>query len=332
MSPISLAAAVVAVVALVLSALVFLRLRKVDWSLRRRLNERISQLESRLGAMENQVASLHSNLDAVRARQVAGATSREQPGMSISRDATQPPPQPMPARTPQGPVAAIATATPRPAPDVGALDAAPTPPPSPRIFRPALSSSEVAATSQALTDEAQRARTLADLLRGVEQITGGTDVAVARLYSIEERARKDQQVARRAMEYLQLADRDADRAALMQDTVETEYRGLGPDPATAVSREVDAVVADHVSGVMTALWQRTQDDPANRDVLNQLCACCDVQLIEPRPGDSNDPDGYEVSERVDGGNADRISRTVVPGIVLHGRRLRKPLVKVFKGA
>jgi len=213
--------------------------------------------------------------------------------------------------------------TPQPGGQVG-----PGPKPT---FHPRLTPTEVAARTAAVGDECRRVDSLDAALTASEAVVGGTSTARQELMDVLNDGQRCLNTLDSTMDFLREAQANPDAAALRESEVVARYEALGDDPARGLRIRVDAVVRDRVLGVLSALWSRAQDDRELGQLLEQLRDAACVELIEPRPGEQFDAYLHDLVEYVPGGNAEKISRTMKPGIVFRDESVSKPGVRVFRG-
>ena len=165
-----------------------------------------------------------------------------------------------------------------------------------------------------------------------EPVVGGTAAARRELGSLLEEEQSQLRTLDSTMSFLREAETNPDAAALREGEVIAQYEALGDDPAGGLRVRVDAVVRDFVIGVLSALWSRAQDDRDLGELLGHLRDAAGVELIEPRPGEQFDAYRHDLFEYVPGGDAERISRTMKPGVLFRDEVVSKPSVRVYRGA
>ncbi len=200
-----------------------------------------------------------------------------------------------------------------------------------RGFLPQLAPADVATLRTAVDEEYRRADKLASTLEASEAVVGGAAAARRELENVVEDGQNHLRTLDSTMAFLREADANPDAAALRESDVIARYEALGGDPAGSMKTRVDAVVRDFVIGVLNALWSRAQDDRDLGQLLGQLRDAASVELIEPRPGEQFDGHRQDLFGYVPGGNAEKISRTMKPGVLFRGEVVSKPSVKVFQG-
>jgi hypothetical protein len=194
-----------------------------------------------------------------------------------------------------------------------------------------IQAAEVANRRHEVEVETSRVQALISALDASEPVVGGTVTAVEELRSVWSDAQRADAVLVQVIDFLAEAHSDPNAAALRGDAVAASYSSLGDDPAGELRARTDRVTTAHVVGVLSALWSRAQDERDLNPLFESLLAASGIDLVVPRPGEPFDAYQQDFFEYVHGGNAEKISRTMAPGMVYKSERLSKPSVKVFKG-